>query len=491
MTTLKPVQEAALHAAARRPHFAYFVDMGLGKTLLTYVEALALQERRAIEGMVVICPNSFKGGWAEEAAKHGLPVNAHVFTSGKVDKAMDWIRRHKAGTLPVLIINYEAATTLNGVATVCSFTQAYASLLVCDESIKLKDPSSLQTKAVLNLAFDMAGQLRKYGSTTIRMRRFPYVRVLSGKPITQGPHDLWTQLLLAGAKLPGYHSFKHQYCEMGGWQGKAVVGARDADSLRRIVEAHAFVARKQDWLHDMPEKLYTTRDYTLGPVLQKHYDSMHDDFMVWLETASGDTQEVSVSVAIAKYRKLMQIQCGFVIDENSVAIDLVPVDKNPRLKLAREILRETDGKVAICYWHRHVGDNLREMLAGMSNAPVAHIHGGMDLREIEAHKKLFNEDPACRYILLQISAGKYGLTLLGLQDNRATSCSTMLFYENDYSLDARSQIEDRIHRIGQRSADCLYIDISGTDMDRRVVAALQRKEKIYNAIMETRHAAFV
>jgi len=58
----------------------------------------------------------------------------------------------------------------------------------------------------------------------------------------------------------------------------------------------------------------------------------------------------------------------------------------------------------------------------------------------------------------------------------------MLFFENTYSLDDRSQVEDRIHRHGQTSDSCLYIDLFGTSLDYRVNAALQRKEGIFQSV---------
>ena len=65
-------------------------------------------------------------------------------------------------------------------------------------------------------------------------------------------------------------------------------------------------------------------------------------------------------------------------------------------------------------------------------------------------------------MLLQADAGKYGHTLVGTPDD---PCGTMLFFENTYSLDTRSQIEDRIHRMGAVAESCLYVDLSGSDLD--------------------------
>ena len=65
MTDLAPVQLEAITRANGRRGFAYYMEMGLGKTLTVLTEFKALRMCGAVEQLVVICPNSFKGGWDE------------------------------------------------------------------------------------------------------------------------------------------------------------------------------------------------------------------------------------------------------------------------------------------------------------------------------------------------------------------------------------------------------------------------------------------
>jgi hypothetical protein len=60
----------------------------------------------------------------------------------------------------------------------------------------------------------------------------------------------------------------------------------------------------------------------------------------------------------------------------------------------------------------------------------------------------------------------------------------MIFFENSYSADTRDQVEDRIHRRGQTGEYVLYIDLSGSPLDRRIVRALQRKERLYQSVFK-------
>jgi superfamily II DNA/RNA helicase len=193
-----------------------------------------------------------------------------------------------------------------------------------------------------------------------------------------------------------------------------------------------------------------------------------------------------VDVAIAKYEKLAQIQCGFIYDEQGNVNELVEPANNPRLNLLRQLLEEeVSGKACIVYRHRPVLDLL---YAALRRYNPAWIKGGMKPEETGAQKERFNADPLCRVILLQAEASRYGHTLLG-GPGPDDLCRTMIFFENSYSADTRDQIEDRIHRRGQTGESVLYIDLSGSDLDRRIVKALQRKDALYKSVFKNLRAA--
>jgi hypothetical protein len=454
MSDLAPVQLEAITRANGRRGFAFFMEMGLGKTLTVLTEFRVLRMCGAVDRLIVICPNSFKSGWAAEIEKHGLNLKAVIYESNKM--------RFDIDEADVVIMNYEAARTDKGRA-VLERVMEWDCYLALDESVKLKNRTAAQTQAII-------GKEHKLYPKRGIASYCKFVRLLSGKPMTQGPHDLWAQLkAIEATQGISYFGWQARFCQMGGWEMRQVVGILNADLLQQIIEPVAFQAKKKDWLKGLPNKVYTTRRYALGPVLQKHYDEMEEDFLTYIE---GD--RIAVDVAIAKWEKISQIQCGFVINEGETTAIVEPVE-NPRLQLLKEILdEEVSGKVVIVYRHRAVGDMLSKHL-GHS---VAWIHGGMTPTEIDAEKWLFDR-PHSRIMLLQAEAGKYGHTLIGTPDD---PCSTMIFFENSYSLDTRSQIEDRIHRMGATSESCLYVDLSGSDYDAGVLRALQRKERMFQAV---------
>ena len=58
---------------------------------------------------------------------------------------------------------------------------------------------------------------------------------------------------------------------------------------------------------------------------QRQYNQMERQFLLQLN--NDDT--ITVEVAIAKYAKLAQIQCGFIYDEERIVHELVPLAREP------------------------------------------------------------------------------------------------------------------------------------------------------------------
>ena len=463
MSTLDPVQIAALDFARDKPGVGLFLEMGLGKSLIALAEFSWYQQLGDADRMIVICPNTFKQGWVDEIEKHGFRFAVHVYRSAKKENAEIFLNRQHPS--PVLILNYEAArmpAVLAGVAKWASHGKTY---LAIDESIQIKSHKSQQTKAVHKLAPLCA-----------------FVRILTGRPQTQGPHDLWGQLRAIGLFADrNFYAFRGAFCVMGGWNDKEVIAAKNADILARAMEPYVFIAKKKDWLPKLPRKDATIRDYKMSPAQLAQYTQMERDFLLEIERGF-----ITVDVAIAKYAKLAQIQTGFIYDENGHAHELVRPEVNPRIMLLRQLLEEeTEGKVCVVYRHRAILDVL---IKALSEYDPAWIKGGMKPDEVAEQKDRFNNDPHCRVILLQAEASRYGHTLLAgpAEEDR---CRTMIFFENSYSADTRDQIEDRIHRRGQTGESVLYIDLSGSELDRRIVKALQRKDALYTSVFKNLRAA--
>lgn len=452
----KEVQLAALKASDGHAGFGYWMEMGLGKTYTTLLDFMRQVEREEATRLVVVCPNSFKSGWRDEIIKQEINTDCHIFESGGDNT--EFFRR-KYNRPPTLIVNYEAIRREHVQDYIFNWIRGRGAMIAFDESIQLKNNKSQQTKAAIDLS-----------------KEFKFRRTLTGKPITQGPHDLWGQMRAMG-HLSGYnyYAFRGMFCRMGGYMNKKVIGAQNEEALGKLIDPHVFRATKDQWT-DLPPKVYTVREAQMTSAQAAKYRSMEEEFLTWL----SDTEYVSVDMALTKHIKLAQIQFGFLIDENGVVHEIVPPEANPRLQLIKNVLEdELEGKLVVVYHHKYAGRVLEE---GLREYNPAFIRGGMTAHELTGNKDRFNKSRDCRVICIQTIAGKYGHTLVGME-GIDTRCSTMIFPENTWSLDTRSQLEDRIHRFGQVGDSCLYIDLVSSPLDRKMVRALQNKESVFQAVM--------
>ena len=468
MSSLDPVQVAALDFAMGKQGVGFFLEQGLGKTLIALAEFSFLHSRRLCDRMIVICPNTFKAGWVDEIEKHGFRFAVHVWRSNKKIAAAEWLNKEHSSP-PVLIINYEAARMPGVLRALVIWASRGEAYLAVDESIQIKSNKSAQTKAVHKLAV-----WSPYHGEPVVCR---YIRLLTGRPQTQGPQDLWGQLRAIGLyPRLNFYAFRGQYCVMGGYLNKEVLRAKNTEELAAQMAPVVFQAKKADWLPLLPRKDFTIRDYKMSDEQQRQYNQMERQFLLEIEKGV-----VTVEIAIAKYAKLAQIQCGFIYDEDRIVHELVKPEDNPRLNLLLQLLvEEVAGKVCVVYRHRAM---LPFLIKALIAWDPAWIKGGMTPDETAEQKARFNADSQCRIILLQCDAAKYGHTLLG-GERPADKCRTMIFFENSYSADTRDQIEDRIHRRGQTGEYVLYLDLSGSDLDRRIVKALQRKDELYRSVFK-------
>ena len=438
--------------------WAYFMEQRCGKTPTMLNEIALLRRDYDLLWCVLLSPNSFKDEWVNETAAFGAPFSAFAMESSNRKEAQRWIARQKDGGL--LVVNYEALNSAENLAVIKPLINMRC-LLVADESIKIKNRSSRTTRAALELS-----------------KSAWFKRILTGKPTTQGPHDLYAQLRFIG-ELNGIDPvvFRNTYCEMGGFQGKVVKGVKNEDQLHEILERCSFNARKVDWLKT-PGKDYASRRIKLTDAQMDAYETMRDEFMT--DLANGVI--VTADQVITKILKLQQISSGFIRDEEGDTHWLVAPERNPKVVALKEMLDdEIDSKVIIVCQSKASLGVLEGQLAPYG---VACIRGSAwhkeNERDVTSEKFRFNTDRNCRVMLAQTVAVKYGHTLMGSPE--AGPCYDVVFYENSYSLDDRAQVEERPQGVGQL-VPITITDFVASQQDERIVEALRRKEDVASIVM--------
>jgi SNF2 family DNA or RNA helicase len=140
-----------------------------------------------------------------------------------------------------------------------------------------------------------------------------------------------------------------------------------------------------------------------------------------------------------------------------------------RLEELVSICQEASGKVIVWSRFRHdirqITKRLNEEFgAGSAASYYGDTSDDERLRIVQDFQK---PDNPLRFFIGNAATAGYGITL--------TAANTVVYYANDFSLEHRLQSQDRVHRIGQKSA-VTYVDlITPGTIDERIVQALRNK----------------
>lgn len=404
--------------------------------MTTLSEFSEYKARGRIDSLLVICPNSVRDVWLDEIRKHGFDWKVCV-----------WPTPPKAND-DVFVVNYESVIYSGG-GEIAKFLSWRRTMLVCDESHRIKNPQASTTKRIV----------KDFALTAT------CTRALNGTFVTEGPHEAWAQLQFCGAKLGTFTGFRKRWCKMGGYMGRQVIGVNDPEGFAELCKPFVFRAAKADWL-DLPEKTQQTIRVEMSSEQRTIYRSIQQEF--WAEI--GDS-EVTAPMAVAVAQKLSQVSAGFVIDDRGVPQAVVDASQNPKVQALRDLVAGTPGKLVVVCKHRQAV----EIVKSACGRHVIAI-GGSD---VDAAKRAFNNDDSVKCFVMTQQTGSLGLTLLGTQN---VPCSTMAFFQCEYSLLQRLQTMDRIHRHGQHYP-CVYYDLVASPIDEAVLAALERKTDVVDEIM--------
>jgi hypothetical protein len=438
--------------------WGHFLQMRLGKTPLCLNEFLLFERDYFFRNMIVFSPNEYKYDWVAEAKHFGVPFPFMAYES---DRAFDAAHFCKKTEKYGLVVNYEALKTDNCKALLHLIIGKHT-YVVADESIKVKNRESQATKAAMEL-----------------IKRAGVTRASTGKPIVQGPQDVYSQLRFCrGLEGMNFFQFRHHVCKMGGFMGRQYKGVSNVELLKEYMDTCSWYTKRSQWGH-VQEVDYMLYKLSITPKQKHHYDEMNREFMT---TLGDDT--VTADIIISKIMKMQQISSGFMMGENGTAIPILPPGEIPKMIKLKELLEdEIDSKVVVVYHYAYSGDALLKELEKYNPAVIrGSIWMKKNMKDVITEKYKFNNNPTCRVIVCQSTAAKYGHTLIGQPLDR---CEYTIFYENNYNLDDRAQVEQRNQAVDQ-DWSCSIIDMIGTATEEKIVRALQRKEDLSRTVLEYR-----
>jgi SNF2 family DNA or RNA helicase len=462
----KPYQHQlnALALSWDKPYFAYFMEMGTGKSKVLIDNIAMLYDKGKINGALIVAPKGVIGTWYNEQIPNHMPD--HVEYNAVMWQADINIKQQRklnvlfetGEDLHILIMNVESFSTKKGLEFAYKFLRCHRTLMAVDESTTIKNPDAKRTKNICTL-----------GPHAL------YKRILTGSPITKSPLDLYKQCDFLAPELLGhvsYYSFRTRYAIMktanfGGRSVQIVVGYRNLPELTEMLKVFSYRVLKDECL-DLPKKTFMRRTIKLTPEQEHLYKQMSI-----LALAQFNGKIMTTATVMTQLMRLHQITCGHFTADDGTIKSL----KNNRLDELLDLLEEVNGKVVIWAHYQYDVETIVEHIkkAHGDNSVVTY-YGLTPQSQRQDNIKFFQDkDSPVKFLVGTPQTGGYGITL--------TAASTMIYYSNGYDLEKRQQSEARIDRIGQERP-MTYIDIiAEKTVDDKIVVALRKKVNIASQIM--------
>ena len=457
-------QIKALEKSVDKKNYAYFMEMGTGKSKVLVDNMAMLYDKGKINGALIIAPkgvynNWFTGEIPTHLASHIKPKMVLWTAAISKTKQKEYDSLFETGyDLHILIMNVESFSTDKGRLFAGKFLRAHRALMTIDESTTIKNPTAKRTKAIVALG-----------------KEAYYKRILTGSPVTKSPLDLFSQCNFLSDELlesGSYYSFKNRYAVMkthnfGGRRVQLVHSYQRLDELASILKGFSYRVLKEECL-DLPDKIYIKREVELSKEQLQAYSTMKSAALATLKGKIATAPHV-----LTQMMRLHQITCGHLKNDDGTTTEI----KSNRMTELMNLLDETEGKVII--WGNYIYDieNLVKAVGKEYGADsVVQYYGATSQDDrAKAIKKFQDPDSKVRFFIGNPQTAGYGITL--------TAAGTVVYFSNGYDLEKRLQSEDRAHRIGQNKS-VTYVDfIAPKTVDEKIVKALRNKINIASQVM--------
>ena len=373
-------QMTALEKSWNRETFAYFMEMGTGKTKVLIDNLAMLYDKGKVNAALIVAPKGVIGTWYNNEIPAHLPNHVEkkvvlwqAFITKKQKEELDEL--FKAGEdLRILIMNVEALSTEKGYHYAFKFLNAHKPLMAIDESTTIKNPNAKRTKNIIKLS-----NVAKYK------------RIMTGSPVTKNPLDLYSQCEFLDPWLldfTSYYAFRNRYAEMKtmhahGRSIQVVDKFKNLGELSDTLKNFSYRVLKEDCL-DLPDKIYMKRNKKLTPDQFKIYKQMKDQAIATLNGKVTSTVTV-----LTQLMRLHQITCGhFTADDGSThAIS------NNRVEELMNVLEETEGKAIIwAHYQYDITNIIKNVVKKYGKGSIVDYYGLTPQEERQPNIKKFQDD---------------------------------------------------------------------------------------------------
>ena len=424
------------------PIAAVFLEMGLGKSIITLTAITKLKAEDVICKVLVIAPlRVARDTWPSEIAKWDHLKNLdYAVAVGTEAERKAAIRKDAT----VTIINRENVDWLiNRSGLPFDFD-----MVVIDELSSFKSYGAKRFKALLKVR--------------------PFIKRivgLTGTPSSNGLMDLWAEfrVLDFGKRLGRYITrYRLSYFEPDKRNAQMVFSYKPLpDAEKQIYEKISDITismKSVDYL-DMPECIINEVPVYMSSSEQSVYDDFREDMVAKLKDDVIDAANAAVLSG-----KLLQMANGAVYDEEGFSHHI----HDRKLDALEDLIEGANGKpVLVSYWFKHDLERIEARLKSL-HIPYARLDKPDSI-------KRWNNGEVPVMLIHPASAG-HGLNL-------QAGGSTLIWFGLTWSLELYQQTNARLWRQGQKETVVLHHIICKDTIDEDVMAVLKRKEKVQSDLI--------
>lgn len=448
-------QQKVLQFGLDHPRSGWFLDMGLGKTViaLTLAEYLINQELE-INKVLVIAPLKVADTtWENECKKW-------EHTSGlRISKVLgDLKQRVRALNTPAEIytINRENVSWL---CEYCGTVSLPFDWIIIDESSSFKNSKSERWKS-----------LKKAIASAKR------VTLLTGTPAPNGYMDIWSQIYLLdhGQRLGRFKTHFRDtffmvdpstiYSSYPKWILKP--GA-EVEIQRRISDI-CISLKTEDYLDLPPLVMNTVKAYMAPTQMNKYHNFVRERVMEFEQSKA----EVTAASASALSNKLLQFASGHIYYEEydgkaAKIIRRVEHIHDAKLDALEGIIDEANGQnIMVAYNFQFDETALLERFRGRG---IRKLSTAQDERDWNAGK--------IPILLVHPASASWGLNL-------QQGGHIVVWYGPTWNLEQYQQLNRRLWRQGQSSPVIVHHLLTEGTEDERVMPVLEGKETVQEGLLK-------
>lgn len=435
-------QEIAIEHILKTKRAGLFLDMGLGKTVITLTAINELMyDSLEIDKVLIIAPlRVAEHTWVSEVEK--WEHLEHLRVSKVLGKAKE---RRKAliKNADIYITNLENVVWL--VNELANFDKGWDfDMVVIDELSSFKQHQSKRFRA-----------LKTY------ITRSKRVLGLTGTPSPNGLMDLWSQVYLLdrGERLgKTITSYRERFFLPGQRNQTTIFNYRPKeeaeDKIYKLLADICVSMESKDWL-DLPKRIDNIQYVNLSKDEIKKYKEFEKE--MYLEFISG---EVTAATRGVLTNKLLQFCNGAIYADDKKVVEI----SNKKIKVLEEIVELSQGKPILCFYsYKHDLERIQKKFKKAVMLDREETIEKWNKGEIE----LLLTHPA--------SAG-HGLNL-------QEGGNIIVWYGLPWSLELYMQANARLHRQGQTRAVIINHLVTKDTVEERVLKALTNKKEIQDELM--------